>query len=150
MSTRLSGPQQAEENIAKFERYLATLQASGKSLPLRKDGQVNVTQVASDSGLGDRGRIYTNDRIRALLEEALRSMNVAPTPAAETEQKLTKPKQEKALERRVHLLEQQNAALVAENAELRRQLKALRLQIGREDMMIESGRRIPSPDGHHG
>ncbi len=33
-------------------------------------------------------------------------------------------------------------ALVAENAELRRQLKALRLQIGREDMTIETGRRI--------
>ena len=58
-------------------------------------------------------------------------------------------KQTKVLERRVNQLEQQNAALVAENAELRRQLKSLRLQMGREDMAIETGRRIPAPPVVH-
>ena len=45
----------------------------------------------------------------------------------------------------IHRLEQQNAALVAENYEMRRQLKELRLQLGREDMTIETGRRVAVP-----
>jgi cell division protein FtsB len=49
------------------------------------------------------------------------------------------------LERKLHRLEQQNAVLVAENSELRRQVKHLQLQLGREDMLIDSGRRIPAP-----
>ena len=50
-----------------------------------------------------------------------------------------------AAERRVSTLEQHNAALVAENFELRRQLKDLKRQLGRQDMMIDTGRRVPLP-----
>lgn len=67
---------------------------------------------------------------------------------------MLKSKQSKLLERRLNQLEQQNAALVAENAEQRQQLKSLHLQMGRDDMAIETGRRIstfvltvPSRDG---
>jgi hypothetical protein len=147
MEKRLSGAQRGDENASRFERYLDSLKAEGKQLPLKKDGQINLSKVALDSGIGDRGRLYTNERIRTLLDgatNALHSSLPANSEVIPVQERSPSNKQAKLLERRVNKLEQQNAALVAENAELRRQLKALRLQMGREDMSIETGRRIPS------
>lgn len=147
---RLSGIQRSNENVALFEAYVKSLKEKGELLPTRRDGQVNLSKIAADSGIGDRGRLYTNDRIRALLEQAQAELPPPSPKEDQVEQDGTvKPATSDAAvqraERRVHRLEQQNAALVAENAELRRHLKELRLQIGREDMMIETGRRIPPP-----
>lgn len=148
MSKPLSGAQRASQNVQLFEQYLTNLKARGERLPLRSDGQVNLSKVAQDSGIGDRGRLYTNERIKALLDAA-RQEAATQTRVAEPAPPVTPVRAADAgverLERHLHRLEQQNAALMAENTELRSQMRELRLQLGREDMMIESGRRIPPP-----
>ncbi len=128
-------------------------------LPVAADGGLNVTEIAERTGV-PRQSFYKNPGIRAALEKARDARGIparapadqppdaadgAGMPATDRAAKKTK-----TLERRVTLLEQQNAALVAENAELRRQLKALRLQHGREDMSINTGRRIPAPPTDRG
>jgi hypothetical protein len=99
--------------------------------------------------------LYKNPGIRLLIDEAKKRQEIAPkarpTPEASAESpRVGRPTESidrlRLSERRVRRLEQQNAALVAENAELRRQLKGLRIQLGREDMLIETGRRLPVPE----
>jgi hypothetical protein len=96
--------------------------------------------------------LYKNPGIRLLIDEAKKRLEIAPkarpTPEASAENtRAGRPAESndrlRLSERRLRRLEQQNAALVAENSELRRQLTGLRMQIGREDMMIETGRRLP-------
>lgn len=141
-------------------QYLESVQgylARTTELPVAADGGLNVTEISAQTGV-PRQSFYKNPAIRAALENARAAQGIpvrAPadiptsaaaedgTPSATAGDKAAK--KTKSLERRVTQLEQQNAALVAENAELRRQLKALRLQYGREDMLIETGRRIPAP-----
>ncbi len=144
------------------KQYLQSVQdylARTPELPVGDDGGLNITEISERSGV-PRQSFYKNPGIRAALEEARTARGIADrkelgaqfgtaaeggTPTATSGDKAAK--KTKSLERRVTQIEQQNAALVAENAELRRQLKALRLQYGREDMLIETGRRIPVPPG---
>ncbi|EEG07331.1 DUF6262 family protein [Pseudogulbenkiania ferrooxidans] len=129
-------------------------------LPTSDDGTLNITDIANKTGV-PRQSFYKNARIKQTLEEARQSRNIPNRPVRILEEAAAisasnctlgsgaSEKKAKTLERRVNQLEQQNAALVAENGELRLQLKTLRLQQGREDMAIETGRRIPNPpDGH--
>lgn len=148
MSKRASGAQKAHDNVEAFERYLADLKQRGEPLPLRPNGDVNLSKVAKDSGVGDRGRFYTNDRLKDLLEAARPVVATTDATAPAVQPVAEGSDGSDALrraERRAQRLEQHNAALVAENAELRRQLRDLRLQLGREDMVIETGRRVPAP-----
>lgn len=144
-----------------LERVAAYLQAT-PALPLLPDGSLNVTAIAAGANV-PRQSLYKNPGIRTLLETARanRATEVqvpreitpasSPTTAAPEAQLVGGEKvNQRRLEQRIHQLEQQNAALVAENAELRRQLKAQRLQMGREDMTIETGRRFPAPTPEHG
>lgn len=140
------------------KQYLQSVQdylARTPELPVGDDGGLNITEISERSGV-PRQSFYKNPGIRAALEEARTARGVADrknaqfgtaaeggTPTAMSGDKAAK--KTKSLERRLTQIEQQNAALVAENAELRRQLKSLRLQHGREDMLIETGRRIPAP-----
>lgn len=130
-------------------------------LPLQADGTLNVSAIAAGADI-PRQSLYKNPGIRALLEAEKARQSLAsrragevdapdgPASASAAALPDTAPNQkERLLERRLLKLEQQNAALVAENAELRRQLKTLRLQMGREDMAIETGRRIPAPPDDH-
>lgn len=141
------------------KQYLESVQgylARTPDLPVAADGGLNVTEIAERTGV-PRQSFYKNPSIRAALDEARKAQGIpvraapdAPARAADGSGTPPAPadsaaRKTKTLERRVTLLEQQNAVLVAENAELRRQLKALRLQQGREDMLIETGRRIPVP-----
>ena len=155
MEEKKSGRIVASEHVAALEQYLAGLQARGEPLPSRADGRVNLTKVAKDSGLTDRGRFYTNGKLMKMVESAVAERQVergssnAPTEASKPLREATDQDQRPAAlqraERQVHRLEQSNAALVAENAELRRQLRSIRLQLGREDMIIETARRMPAP-----
>ncbi|WP_431276453.1 hypothetical protein ACQ858_09575 [Variovorax ureilyticus] len=148
MSKRASGVQKAHDNVEAFERYLADLKQRGEPLPLRPNGDVNLSKVAKDSGIGDRGRFYTNDRLKDLLEGARPVVPPAEATVLAMQHPMESTDGSDALrrsERRAQRLEQHNATLVAENAELRRQLRELRLQLGREDMVIETGRRVPAP-----
>lgn len=147
--TKRSGVQQAGDYVENFQSYLAGLKERGDPLPLRSNGELNLSKIAADSGIRDRGRFYTNAKLKELLEQA-RSAQPAPTPNTTLAAPNTAPSEAdsdalRRAERRAQRLEQHNAALVAENAELRRQLRELRLQLGREDMVIETGRRIPAP-----
>jgi hypothetical protein len=142
-----SGVQRAADHVQAFQNYLDGLRKRGEALPLRAGGDPNLSQIAKDSGIGDRARFYTNERLKDMLATAVASVPrvAAPTPTTEQPKPIDTEAQRRA-ERRAQKLEQANAALVAENAELRRQLRDLRLQLGREDMIIETGRRIPPPE----
>jgi len=142
--TSKSGKEVGQEYLVRIQTYLDKT----TSPPMLGDGSLNISAIAAAADV-PRQSLYKNPAIRRLLDDAKSKCAV---PAHQESEKSESPvpasratKQTKALERRLTQLEQQNAALVAENAELRRQLKATRLQMGREDMVIESGRRIPSP-----
>lgn len=145
-----SGKVVGAEYVQTFRTYLASVDA----LPRNEDGALSISAIAEASGI-PRQSFYKNPQLKALLAD-IRGGSAITLPQELTAADARRERSEvgrddkaKVLERRVHQLEQQNAALVAENAELRRQLKAMRLQIGREDMMIETGRRIPAPPGSH-
>lgn len=152
MNQPRSGPQRAQDNVALLETYLAGLRERGDSLPTTATGDVNLSKVAEESGIGDRGRFYTNQRLKTLLADAVKSLTPAtsePVPHLDSGRKSRQSESGndnlKRAERRVNQLEQANAVLVAENAELRRQLRDTRLRMGREDMIIETGRRVVAP-----
>jgi hypothetical protein len=118
---------------------------------------LNLTELARATGI-PKSSFYQNPQVKQCLEAARlaadigRQGAVAPSvpvdaPALDAGIAAADKTASNLLERRVHRLEQQNGALVAENFELRRQVKELRLQLGREDMMIETGRRVVSPTG---
>lgn len=151
-----SGKEISREYLDKVQSYLD----SGQQFPLSATGAVNFSALAEQIGI-PRQSLYKNPAIRELLGTAVAASVWAPPDSPERPEDADEgaiasqrhaadsaKKREQSLERRINHLEQQNAALVAENAELRRQLKALRLQHGREDMVIETGRRIPTPVGH--
>lgn len=154
MNMRGSGTQRATDHVAAFESYLKGLKERGERLPARPGGEVNLTKVAKDSGVGDRGRFHTNERLKQLLAGAKDEAASIPTPAVDAVQipaipevnsRSSSPEALQRVERRAHRLEQMNASLMSENTELRRQIKELRMQLGREDMIIETGRRVPTP-----
>lgn len=159
MSTTLSGKALGADYLRRVEAYLG----EADSLPVSRDGTLNVTAIAEGAGIPKQS-IYKNPAIRRAIEQAKASRGIdswaerrANLPH-DSDQATSKPehissasapssdgKRLQAAERRVSTLEQQNAALVAENFELRRQLKDLKRQLGRQDMMIDTGRRVPLP-----
>ena len=159
MSMPLSGKSLGADYLRRVEAYLGQTD----SLPVSRDGTLNVTAIAEGAGIPKQS-IYKNPAIRSVIEQAKASRGIdswaerranlphgsdqAPSEADNTSSARTVPsdgKRLQAAERRVSSLEQHNAALVAENFELRRQLKDLKRQLGRQDMMIETGRRVPLP-----
>lgn len=144
----VSGKDIGDKYLNDFNAYLERT----PELPTTRNGLLNVVAIAEGAGV-PRQSFYKNEHIRAALENARQARGIpdrAPVMADGERKTTAAPAYEgdrkaKALERRLTQLEQQNAALVAENAELRRQLKVLRLQVGREDMMLETGRRILPP-----
>lgn len=146
-----SGKDISREYVAKVQAYLD----SGARLPVTADGSINMSALAEAVGV-PRQSLYKNPAIRSLVEQC-RPISAPVNTAVASEISASagnvsdrgQEKKTKTLERRVSQLEQQNAALVAENAELRRQFRVLRLQMGREDMVIETGCRIPPPLGGH-
>lgn len=155
----LSGKALGAGYLRKVEAYLA----QAGSLPVSRDGTLNVTAIAEGAGIPKQS-IYKNPAIRRAIEQAKDSRGIdswaerranlphdsdqVPSEAENTSSARAAPsdgKRLQAAERRVSSLEQQNAALVAENFELRRQLKDLKRQLGRQDMVIDTGRRVPLP-----
>lgn len=155
----LSGKALGADYFRKVEAYLA----QADSLPVSRDGTLNVTAIAEGAGIPKQS-IYKNPAIRRAIEQAKSSRGIdswserranlpnhsdeALSEAESTSSPRAVPNDSKRLqtaERRVSTLEQQNAALVAENFELRRQLKDLKRRLGRQDMMIDTGRRVPLP-----
>jgi len=154
-----SGKGLGDEYLRKIQTYLSTQDA----LPVSKDGSLNITAIAEQAGISKQS-IYKNPAIRAAIKEAKaargveswseRRANAPKEPVAKGEAPprvaTCDSKRLQAAEWRVAKLEQQNAALTAENHELRRQVKELKQQLGRQDMMIDTGRRIPGPTVKYG
>lgn len=150
-----SGKIIGQDYIARMRSYLTYAGA----MPLSSDGSVNITLLANLAGIPKQS-IYKNPTIKKLVEDErlrqgvmsrteLRGVELGAGGArgAETIEKVAEERESRkvrAVERQNHELEQKNVALVAENAELRRQVRELRLEAERMDFMIETGRRIPA------
>jgi len=128
MSDNKSGQQIGQEYVDKLKRYLDSI----PSLPARS-GKVNMTAIAEASGV-PRQSLYKNDDCRILLEDAAKSKGLLGIEESSSNENGEKVR----LERRVTALEQSNASLVAENYELRRQLKKLK----HVEEMMEQGKRV--------
>ena len=143
-----NGRDVGREHLATLEAFVA----AGTPVPTGRDGAVNLTELGKLTGI-PKSSFYQNPAVRDLIAGMRLIVEPIPseppgeraeTPRSSSQRGLDDSKSAR-LERRVQALEQQNASLVAEAFELRRQLKELRLQMGREDMSIETGRRIPIP-----
>lgn len=104
----------AEDNLARLEKYLASVE----SLPAQ-GGKVSVAAIAIAAGI-DRQVLYRNPRAKALLDAAVADKELVGIEARYTG---NQSDAEKALERQVCGLESRNAALMAENADLRARLR---------------------------
>ncbi|MBM6581666.1 hypothetical protein ILT44_15825 [Microvirga sp. BT689] len=132
----LSGAEAGAENLERLRRYLAALQAEGKPLPER-NGRVNVSAVALACGF-DRQVLYKNPAAKAELDAAVGRMGLETGAAADGSDKPAAATPDRR-DRRIHQLEQENAALRAEVAGLREQIRRMRHV---EEHMTESGRRV--------
>jgi hypothetical protein len=127
-----SGSAIGAENVEALKTYLQALEREGRPLPMR-GGEPNRSAIALACEF-DRQVLYKNPAAKALLDAAFAKL---PPPAADEE-----PKPEvlsDRRDRRILSLEQQNAALRAENAGLREKLRRLE-QV--EDIMVTTGRRV--------
>jgi hypothetical protein len=127
----LSGAQQGRENAAALKAYLERV---GDDLPMR-GGKLFITAIAIACGL-DRQVLHKNPACRELLAKAAERIQERPSTVlggAEPEREVAR------LEAKVFRLEQRNAALKAENDELRQRLSRYRYI---EEHTIETGRRV--------
>ncbi|MEX3982499.1 DUF6262 family protein [Paraburkholderia sp. EG287A] len=136
--------------------HLATLQAfvqSGNPVPVGRDGNLNLAELSRITGI-PKSSFYQNPDVRSLTETLRDARKAESTPKDDRASEVAivsssrvriETRQMQRLERRVNSLEQQNAVLVAENAALRKQLRNLHQQLARQDMMIDTGKRIVTP-----
>jgi hypothetical protein len=126
-----SGKQLGEEHAGRLQAYLAGVER----LPSR-GGKLNVSAVALACEF-DRAVLYNNPACKQMLAVAVAAKGLSEIPSHDTANDVDDAKVR--LERRVHELEQLNAALKAEVYELRRQLARIPII---EDHVVETGRRI--------
>lgn len=147
-SASRSGRDVGAEYVRRVRHYIE----SHPVLPVR-NGALDMSALAAATGV-PRQSLYKNPSIRELLDEKRtreqlctedNADNVASNPALGESLDQTRQGKFEQMERRISGLERQNIALHVENSELRRQVNDLRLAIGRYDLMLETGRRIPSP-----
>mgnify|MGYP006427637049 CR=1 FL=1 len=129
-----SGRDLGQENVERLQRYLEALRETGEGLPSRA-GKANMTAIALAAGL-KREVFYQNPQCRHLVEAAVAELGLRGIEARGTSEEDPRAAQ---LERRLTSLEQRNAALVAENHELRRRLKQLEHI---EEHIVSTGRRV--------
>ncbi|WP_370139957.1 MULTISPECIES: hypothetical protein [unclassified Bradyrhizobium] len=133
MTESKSGSVLGAENAEILKNYLEALEREGRPLPMHA-GEPNVSAIALACGF-NRQVLYKNPAAAALLAAARAKL---PAAAAGEEEAKPETKSDRR-DRRILSLEQQNAALRAENAGLREKLRRLE-QV--EDIMITTGRRV--------
>lgn len=133
MAEAKSGSAIGAENVKSLEDYLTALEKEGRPLPMR-GGEPNRSAIALACGF-DRQVLYKNPAAKALLDAALANL---PSVAGDEEEAKPEAKSDRR-DRRILTLEQQNAALRAENAGLREKLRRME-QV--EDIMVTTGRRV--------
>lgn len=129
---RLSGTDLGQVNLGKVASYLDGLAAAGQKLPER-DGKPNMSAIAMAAGV-DRQVLYKNPAVRAAIEQAAGNLGL---DAYERRQEQA-PGGPDRRDQRILKLEQENAALRAENIELRRRLRTVEHV---EEHMVATGRR---------
>ena len=148
MTDPKSGQAKARELVAQFQAYLDGLSRRGEPLPQKANGELHVTQIARDSGIGSRERFYTNPTLQEMMRRASSSLpkpveeprSAPPSPSPDTVRRA-----QRVLEARLNRLEQQNAVLMAENSELRRRVAELSTRLERDEHMYATGRRVAGP-----
>ena len=133
-----SGAAAGAENSRRLQEYLDALAAERRPLPIR-NGRVNVSAVALACGF-DRQVLYKNPAAKEALDLAVEAMGLAPENPEEPDVK-PEVRTPDRRERRIHKLEQENAALRAEVAGLRERLRRVEHV---ETHMVETGRWVSS------
>jgi hypothetical protein len=128
-----SGGAIGAENVERLKSYLDALERESRPLPMR-GGEPNRSAIALACGF-DRQVLYKNPAAKALLAAAVEKLD---TGVAQDDEAKPEPKSDRR-DRRILSLEQQNAALRAENAGLREKLRRLE-QV--EDIMVTTGPRV--------
>lgn len=133
MADSRSGSAIGAENVESLKNYLEALKREGRPLPMRR-GEPNRSAIALACEF-DRQVLYKNPAAKALLDAAVQKLPPVATDEEEAKPELKSDRRD----RRILSLEQQNAALRAENSGLREKLRRLE-QV--EDIMITTGRRV--------
>lgn len=131
-----SGPLAGVENVEKLRAYLDDLRERGVPLPMR-GGEVNRSAIALACGF-NRQVLYVNEGAKALLDEAVAGAGLmVGLERAEDDDDKPVARSDKR-DRRIHQLEQANAALRAENYGLRERLRRLE----HVEAVMMAGRRV--------
>lgn len=140
-----NGQQVGEENVTKFLAWVAS-KSDDDFRSLVSRGVLSRTDIAAECGFA-KSALSQNPRIRdslKSLEDALRQRGVLPTAASTAVQDTQEPSMQQAEgmgsfrdAERLKRLEQENASLRAELAEVKRALSRYELL---QDALAESGR----------
>lgn len=138
MGSALSGAAAGAENVRRLRSYLDDLAEKGLPLPERQ-GRVNISAVAIACGF-DRQVLYKNPAAKEMLAQAEAKLGLDHGDGDDQDEE-DKPavRTPDPRDRRIHKLEQENAALRAEAAGLRERLRRLRHV---EEHMTETGRWV--------
>lgn len=131
-----SGPALGAENVEKLRAYLDDLRERGVPLPMR-GGEVNRSAIALACGF-NRQVLYVNEGAKALLDEAVVGAGLGEDleqAGGDDDKPVTRSDKR---DRRIHQLEQANAALRAENHGLRERLRRLE----HVEAVMMAGRRV--------
>lgn len=128
----MTAPKSTQEIAAEHFRTLKQYLDTVESLPAR-GGKLNISALAEACGF-DRGVLYTNPECNRLLRSVLEERGLSGLAERDEDQA---DERRRILEHRVNQLEQRNAALMAENEELRAKVRQLEHI---EDHVVATGR----------
>ncbi|MRW88394.1 hypothetical protein GJ699_00150 [Duganella sp. FT80W] len=146
-----SGSQIGAAYAAKFIDFVQ----SAQGLPVSaKDGSLNIAELVRLTGI-PKESFYQNPSLIKTLDQvcacfdvprwgALRRRDGASARRVQPQGTERVTASHSHLTKAIQKLESQNKTLNAENLELRRHLRLLKLELGRQDMAIETGRRVYS------
>jgi hypothetical protein len=133
MAEMKSGAALGAANVDRLKDHLDALAREGRGLPMR-GGEINRSAIALACGF-DRQVLYKNPAAKALLDAAVERLDTGDAKEDEPKPEVKSDRRD----RRIMTLEQQNAALRAENAGLREKLRRLDHV---ENIMMTTGRQV--------
>jgi len=136
VSTTKSGCQVGAEYVERLKSYLADVATEGRPLPAR-GGKPNASAIALACGF-DRQVLYKNPAAKELFDKAARELGVERAADHEKFDSEKPVARSDPRDQRILKLEQENASLRAERADLRARLRRLEHI---EELMVETGRR---------
>ena len=137
VSTAKSGFQVGVEYVERLKRYFADVATEGRPLPAR-GGKPNASAIALACGF-DRQVLYKNPAAKELFDKAVRELGIEPAADHDKRDDEKPVAHSDTRDRRILELEQENASLRAERADLRARIRRLEHI---EELMVETGRRV--------